>query len=140
MAKATTFKFGQFLILIGNGASPEVFSEPCGANSRGFNRTNNMTETETPDCADPDAAAWLERDVKSKTAELPIAGVVASESLDTYDAWYEDGVSKHVRVEMGTRVWAGYAKLANLNIQGERGGRVNFTASLVSDGPFERVP
>jgi predicted secreted protein len=138
--KATTFRYGQFLILLGDGAVPEVFTDPCGVNSRGFNRTTNMNETETPDCDDPDAVAWLERDARSKSAELPIAGVVADESFDTYDAWFESGASKNVRVEMGARVWEGAAKIANLNVQGERGQRINFTASLVSDGPFLRVP
>lgn len=140
MAKATTFRYSQFLILIGDGGSPEVFGDPCGANSRGFNRSFEMNDTNVPDCDDPDALAWLERDVVSASAELPIAGVAADESFDTYDEWAESGESRNVRVELGARVWQGYAKISSINVTGERGQRVNFEATLVSDGPFLRVP
>lgn len=138
MAKAQTFKYSQFLILIGDGNSPEVFGDPCGATSKGFNRTANMNDTNVPDCDDPDLPSWLERDVVSNQAELTFAGVVADQSFDVYDAWMESGESKNIRVELGNRVWEGMAKLATLNVTGERGTRVNFTASLASDGPFAR--
>lgn len=139
MTKATTYKYSQFLVLLGDGASPQTYGDPCGVNSRGFNRSFEMNDTNVPDCDDPDALAWLERDVVSASAELPMAGVVASESFDTWDEWAESGESKDVRVELGSRVWEGRAKLQNLNVTGERGQRVNFEATIVSDGPFLRT-
>jgi hypothetical protein len=140
MAKATTYRYGQFLILLGDGASPEVFTDPCGANSKGFNRTANMNDTNVPDCADPDLPSWLERDVVSNSAEFPFAGVVAAESFEAWDDWFQSGDSKNIRIELGTKIWNGRAKLANFNIQGERGQRISFTSSLVSDGAFVRAP
>lgn len=139
MAKATTYRYGEFLILVGDGGSPENFLAPCGATSQGFNRTANMNDTNVPDCADPDLPSWLERDVVSNSAEFPFSGVVAAESINMWDNWYESGDSKNTRIELGANVWQGAAKLANFNITGERGGRVSFTASVVSDGPFVSV-
>jgi hypothetical protein len=51
--------------------SPEVFASPCGLNSRSFNRTAATNETNVPDCDDPDAASWLERDVVSLSGRSP---------------------------------------------------------------------
>ena len=139
MAKATTYKFSQFLILIGDGASPQVYGDPCGLTSRGFNRTAEMNDTNTPDCDDPDAPSWLERDVVSLSGEMTGSGVVAQESIDTWDDWFETGESRDVRIELGSRVWEGKAKLSQFNITAERGQRVNVEVTIVSDGPILRT-
>lgn len=139
MAKATTLKFSQFLILIGDGGSPQGFGDPCGLTSRGFNRTAEMNDTNTPDCDDPDAPSWLERDVVSLAGEMTGSGVVAEESIDTWDEWFESGESRDVRIELNTRVWEGRAKLSQFNITGERGQRVNVEVTIVSDGPIIRT-
>lgn len=140
MAEPTTQTFGQFLVLIGNGADPEVFADPCGVMSRGFNRTSNMNETAVPDCDDPDLAAWIQRSVVSQSAELPVSGVVATESYPTLDAWWRSGATKNVKVELAGLVWTGGAKLQNLNTTGEHGDKVKFTGTIVSDGAFDLVP
>ena len=54
MAKANTARFSEFLIEMGDDASPQAFSAPCGALSRGFKRTAAMAETNVPDCDDPE--------------------------------------------------------------------------------------
>lgn len=137
---ANTLKFSQFLIKVGNGATPtEIFASPCGANSRGFNRGAATNDTNVPDCDDPDAASWLERDIVSLSSELSFAGVVADEDFDTWDTWFESGASKNVQVTLGLRTWQGPCKLTALNLTGERGQRVTFTATLQSDGRFARV-
>lgn len=134
MTQATTLKFSQFLIKLGNGASPEVFEAPCGLNSRGFSRTAATNDTNVPDCTDPDAASWLERDVVSLSGQMTGSGVVADEDFDVWNTWFESGVSKTVQVTLGTRTWQGKAILSKLDITGSRGQRVTFSASLDSDG------
>lgn len=134
MAQATTIKFSDFLILIGDGASPEQFADPCGLTSKGFQRTANMNDTNIPDCDDPDAPTWLGRDVVSYQATLSGSGVVATESLANWEAWWDSGASKNCRVELGDQAWAGSFRLAEFNITGERGARVNMDVSIVSDG------
>lgn len=140
MAQATTLRFSQFLIKLGDGGSPQVFEAPCGLNSRGFNRTAATNETNVPDCDDPDAPSWLERDVVSLSGEMTGAGVVADEDFDVWDTWFESGLSKTIQVTLGTRTWQGPAKLSALNVTGERGQRATFTATIVSDGEIARIP
>lgn len=41
------------LIQIGDGASPEVFSNLCGLQTRSFNMSANDVDTTIPDCANP---------------------------------------------------------------------------------------
>ena len=65
MTQATTYPFSKFLVKIGDGAAPEVFTDPCGLTSKGFTRTANLNDTNIPDCDDPDAPSWLGRDVVS---------------------------------------------------------------------------
>lgn len=139
MAQATTYKFSEFLVLIGDGGSPEQFADPCGLTSRGFQRTANMNDTNIPDCASPDAPTWLGRDVISYQASLSGAGVVASESIDTWEEWWTAGESKRCRIELGDLAWEGSFRLSEFNITGERGQRVNLSVTLVSDGIVEPV-
>lgn len=139
MTKATTRKFSEFLVELGDGADPEQFSDPCGLTSRGFERTANMNETNVPDCTNPDDPSWLERDVVSYSASLSGQGVVAAESIDTWEDWWTAGTSKNVRVELGDKAWLGSFKLSQFNITGERGQRVNMSVTMVSDGPITAV-
>jgi predicted secreted protein len=134
MTQASTLKFSQFLIQLGNGADPEVFASPCGLNSRGFSRTAATNDTNVPDCDDPDAASWLERDTVSLSASLSGAGVVADEDFDVWNDWFETGGSQNIKITLGTRVWIGSYKCTKLNITGNRGSRVTFDVSLDSDG------
>lgn len=134
MTQASTLKFSQFLVLLGNGASPEVFASPCGLNSRSFNRTAATNDTNVPDCDNPDAPSWLERDTVSLSASISGAGVVANEDFDTWNSWMEDQTTKNVKITLGARVWIGPYKLTKLNMTGARGSRVTFDASLDSDG------
>ena len=134
MTQATTLKFSAFLIQIGNGATPEVFASPCGLNSRGFARTAATNDTNVPDCDDPDAASWLERDVVSLSGSLSGAGVVADEDFDTWESWFNGAVSRNIKVTLGTRVWIGPAILTKLDITGSRGKRIEFSATIDTDG------
>jgi hypothetical protein len=134
MTQATTLRFSQFLIQIGNGASPETFASPCGLNSRGFSRSAATNDTNVGDCDDPDAPTWLDRDVVSLSGALSGAGVVADEDFDTWNAWFESGTSKNVKIKLGTRVWVGAAILSKLDVTGSRGKRTEFSASIDTDG------
>ncbi len=134
MAQASTLTFSRFKIELGNGVTPEVFAAPCGLNSRGFNRTAATNDTNVPDCDNPDAPSWLERDVTSLSGSLSGAGVVADEDFDTWNDWFESGESKNVKITLGARVWIGPMKCTQLNVQGNRGSRVTFEVSMESDG------
>jgi len=132
MAQASTLSFAQFKVELGDGANPETFSAPCGLNSRGFTRTAATNETNVPDCDDPDAFSWLDRDTTSMSASLTGSGVVADEDFDRWEAWL--GKSRNVRITLGARIWIGAFILTKLDVTGNRGTRTLFTASLESDG------
>jgi len=138
MTQASTLKFSQFLIKLGDGAAPETFAAPCGLNSRGFSRTAATSDTNVPDCDDPDAPSYLDRDVVSLSASLSGSGVVADEDFDTWDTWHMSGASKNIKVTLGTRTWTMAAKLTKLNVTGQRGKRVEFDAAIDSDGVVTR--
>ncbi|WP_257164686.1 phage tail protein [Bradyrhizobium sp. SRS-191] len=134
MTKASTLSFSKFLLQLGDGATPETFASPCGLNSRSLNRTFAANETNVPDCDDPDALSWLDRDIVSGSASLSGAGVVADEDYDTWELWATSGVTKNVKVTLGNRVSIGPYKCTKLNITGQRGQRVTFDVTLDSDG------
>jgi hypothetical protein len=137
MAQATTYPFSQFLVKIGDGASPEVFTDPCGLTSKGLTRTANLNDTNIPDCDDPDAPSWLGRDVVSYQGAIAGSGVVAEESFDTWEDWWNAGETRNVRIELGNPVayaWIMPAKLQEFAITAERGNKVQMAVNIVSDG------
>jgi predicted secreted protein len=138
MTQATTLKFSGFVVSIGDGATPETFAAPCGLNTRSFNRTAATNDTNVPDCDDPDAPSWLERDVVSLSASIAGAGVVADEDYDVWDAWFLAATTKNVKITLGTRTWIGPYKITKLNNAANRGTRVTFDVTLDSDGETVR--
>ena len=137
MAQATTYPFSKFMVKVGDGASPEVFTDPCGLTTKGFTRTANLNDTNVPDCDDPDAPAWLGRDVVSYQGAIAGSGVVAKESFETWEDWWNAGETRNVRIELGTPVefaWIMPAKLQEFAITADRGNKVQMTVAIVSDG------
>ncbi|EJN11855.1 Phage major tail protein 2 [Bradyrhizobium sp. YR681] len=138
MAQAQTLKYSTFLIQLGSG-SPTVYASPCGLNSKGFSRTAATNDTNVPDCDDPDAPSWLERDVVSLSGQMTGAGVVADEDFDVWNDWFESGASLPVQIKLGTRTWQGNAILSKLDVTASRGQRVNFSATIDSDGEILKL-
>jgi hypothetical protein len=139
MAKATTTPFGQFLIKIGNGASPEVFAAPCGLTTKGFNQTANMQETSVPDCDDPDAPAYVERAVDTISSEITGSGVMATEAFPTWQAWFDSAASKNCRVYPNGSsggYYEGLFALSAFNLTVQRGQKVNVDVTMTSDGEY----
>jgi hypothetical protein len=135
MAQATTYPFSKLLIKVGDGATPEVFTDPCGLTTKGFTRTANMNDTNIPDCDDPDAPSWLGRDVVSYAAQIAGNGVLAEESREVWEDWWNAGETRNVRIELGTvAAWIMPAKMQEFAITGERGNKVQMNVNLVSDG------
>lgn len=93
---------GTMLILLGDGADPEVFAFPCGANARSVTYTNNTGEAVVLDCDNPNGEqAVIKRWVESQDTQLSISGKLAQEAFDMWRRWADaednDGV-KNIRV------------------------------------------
>lgn len=139
MTKPTTHTFGDFLVKLGDGASPEVFSAPCGLTSKGFNQSANAQETTVPDCTDPDAPAYIERAIDTLSSEISGSGVMAEEAFDTWQDWFSSGASKNCRVYpagAGGGYYSGRFILTSFNQQVQRGQKVNVDVTMASDGEY----
>lgn len=137
MAKPTTTSGTNLLILVGNQATPEVFAEPCGLNTKGFNGQADTGESVVPDCEDPDAPAWKERTTTALSRDVSGSGVLAKESLATWNTWFESGLARNVKIQIagvGWITWAGSYLLTGFNITGERGTKLQVEVTLTSDG------
>lgn len=145
MAQAQTVRFSGLRVLLGDGASPEVFSAPCGLIERSFNRSKEMGESNVPDCADEEGASFIERDITSKSASVNGSGMLDISALDTWEEFWNSDSSRNVRVEIWRNEvkkghWAGAFHLESFEVGATKGERANVTVSLQSDGAFLWVP
>lgn len=146
MVKPTTIKSGKLRVKLGDGASPEVFTAPCGFTSKSFVRSKTLNEVNVPDCDDPDAPANVERDVASLSWTITGQGVLAAEAIETWDSFYESTESRNVMIEeefpapIGIVTYTGLAHLESLEHGAELGQRVTINVTLQSDGDLIRNP
>lgn len=144
MAKPTTVRFGKFLVMLGDGDTPEVFAAPCGFTSKSLSLSKNLTDINLPDCTDPDAPSWVGRDVESLTASVSGEGVMAKESIATWlDAYHDvESVSVKITLEFSateTVTYTGKMHISSLEIGAQQGGRVTINVSMESDGELVKA-
>jgi len=143
MAVATTIKGGKVRVLLGDGASPEVFAAPCGFTSRSITLSKALNDFQLPDCDDPDKVDWLGRDAASLSMTVGGEGVLASESVETWlDAWESvDSVSVKIEWEFPTKTitWTGAMHVESFEVGAENAQRATANVSMQSDGEMTRV-
>lgn len=144
MAQATTIKGGSKVrVLIGDDASPIVYSSPCGFTSKSITFTKGLEEVQVPDCDDPDAVSWLGRDAVSLSISVSGEGVAAAESFATWmDAW-ESVESVPVKIEYEfpatTYTYTGRMHVETVEQTAANGRRVTMNVSMQSDGEMVRA-
>lgn len=117
--------FDQVKILVGDGESPEVFTQLCLVNlSRSMSFTNNMQDDEIPDCTDVTKPAGIRREVRSTDFEISGEGKLHLTNLATMLNWWKDGDAKNVRAEVGAAGTGGQRisgafRLASFEITGQ---------------------
>lgn len=131
----------KFIITLGNGADPEVFAFPCGANARSVKFTNNTGEEVLLDCTDPvGAPAAISRWVESQDGSMNISGRVSTEAFATWRGWADDASIKNVRAELqesaanGGGHWEMPAILQSFEMGAEGSSTATFTAEIVAAG------
>lgn len=144
MAKPVTVRFGKFFVRLSDGATPAVFAAPCGFTSKSFTRNKTLGEVNVPDCDDPDAAAWVERDVQSMTASISGDGVLAKAAVPLWEDALASVESIECEVELeypdgDTDTYTGFFHLESFEITGALGERVNVSVSMQSDGEITHV-
>lgn len=143
MAQATTIKGGKIKVLLGDDATPVVYTSPCGFTQRSITLNKGLEEINVPDCDDPDKVDWVGRDATSLSMSISGEGVLASESVDTWLDAFESIESVPVKVEWEfpakTIVWTGFMHIESMEVGANNGQRATNNVSLQSDGEMVRV-
>lgn len=143
MAKPTTTRGGKIRVMLGDDASPQVFSAPCGLSQRSITLSKGLNEVQIPDCDNPDEVTWTGRDASSLSIAISGEGVLAAESIVTWVEAWEDVESVDVRVEVEfpvtTYIWTGKMHVETLEIGANNGERATISVSMQSDGEMVRT-
>lgn len=140
MAQAKTIRFAGQLLMLGDGAEPEVFAAPCGFTSLNLTVNIETNSTNVPDCLDPDLPAWLESDEVSKQMAVGGSGVIDRDAIQVWRAWLMDGGEKNVRwMTAGTAAeggghWEAPGILSTYEETGERGQRWQLNVGITLNG------
>lgn len=137
MAQPTVIPGTKLFILLGNGATPEVFASPCGLTSQGVDFTASTNTTIIPDCVDPEAAAWEAKDINALSAQVTGTGVMAVESFSTWNDWFQSADIRALQIKLDAPAlghWLGDFVLSSLKYGGTRGEKVTIDVTLVNSG------
>lgn len=143
MAQPKTIRFGMFAVMLGTFVASPVYSAPCGFNSKSLTLSKELNDISIPDCDNPDAPAWIGRDVSSMSASVTGEGVVAESALPIWLEAYKKSEPVPVKIVMTgsaqTYTFTGKMHVASLAFEAELGGRVNITVDLQSDGELSQT-
>lgn len=127
------------LVKIGDGASPEVFANVCGIQTRSFNLSATEVDTTIPDCENPGNAVV-------RTAEPGIVNRTFSGSGKFVSGATSDILMDHVNaatvfnaqvVVPGLGEYEGSWMISEFEFSGEMEGNMDFNATFVAAGPLE---
>lgn len=131
----------KLLIKVGDGASPEEFATPCSINAeRGITFTAGSNDQDIPDCANPDAIAWVVREKSNLSASITGSGVLDTSDVETFFDWLKSEDPKNVKVIVdvpstdGGVIFTGAFHLTEFSITGNRGEKMQASISLSSSG------
>lgn len=147
MAKPTTASWSKFLVLVGDGASPEVFTAPCALTAKGIDIRADTSDSNVPDCDSPDLPSWVERTIRSMSGTVSGSGRLALGTASAmWRAWMLSGQAKNVRIKIDTVLaddggyFAGSFLLTGFRLSGnETDGKIGVDVTLVSDGELTWV-
>jgi TP901-1 family phage major tail protein len=125
------------LVKIGDGASPEVFSNLCGLNSKALTINNSSIDVTTPDCSTPGGALWTETLNGLKNVTVTGDGFFedsASETRMNTVAMAADNSCNFTVTVPAFGTYAGAFRIASLEFGGETEGGVTYSLSLESTG------
>jgi hypothetical protein len=146
MAKPTTFKGSLIAIYLEDPGSAGTYLKPCGLNSTSVKFTKNAQEVNVPDCDDPEAPQWVERDVESLDFSASGEGILAAEAVEAWFDYYNQTDSVNARIYVGSPsdvangwYWQGKIHVMDFTVEGQTGTRATVSIELASDGEMEFV-
>jgi predicted secreted protein len=140
--KPTTLPAGKYLVRVYDPDN-EVWSDPCGFTSKGLQRSKSVQETVVPYCDDIDAVAETERIADAKSTQFTGSGILAMESRDLWERFYDAQDSWLVRIQMAVpkQKAGGYHEgefvLTQMDIGAERGKPANLEITLLNNGAVD---
>lgn len=148
MAKPITLAFSKFKIWVEDPDHPGQFVAPCGFTQKALNLQAETSDTNVPDCDDPEAPAWKERAISALSGQVTGSGVMAMGVYAFYRRWFLGAKSRRIRVEFddvranGGGYYEGYAILSNLGhsvqLQSD-GNKTQQQMTLDNDGEWAWV-
>jgi len=125
------------LVKISDGASPEVFANLCGLNSKTLTINNSSIDVTTPDCTTPEGALWAESLNGLKSVSVSGDGFFedsTTEARMNTVAMLADAKTNFQIVVPAFGTYAGAFRVASLEFGGETEGGVTYSLSLESTG------
>jgi len=136
-------KGGQVFVYLGDNSNPIVYTAPCGFTSRSLSFSRSLNETLLPDCDNPNAPGWFERDVTSLSMSISGEGVLASSNIDVWMSTFKTALPVKVKVELlfpnKKHTYTGEMQLESIEVSGSRGETVSLNVSMQSSGEITHV-
>ncbi len=147
MAKPSTANATKLQIMMGNGATPEVFLTYCALTTKSIRFTTQTNEVYVPDCDNPDDPAWREITKAGRAVTVTGQGVMDMiNAFGRYRAAYDNELSSNYRIlinlsaALGGGYWVGAFMLTEFEVGASDGEKINANITLESDGPVVWVP
>jgi hypothetical protein len=146
MANVKSARGVKLVLKVGDGADPEVFTAKCSINAaRGITFSSTTNEFPDIDCADPDAVSWVLTEKTNLSAKVNGAGLSNTPDVSDFFDWLTspDSVNCQVVLDVpsadGGVIFEGAFHLTEFALTGDRGGKVENTIALASDGAITSV-
>lgn len=144
MAKPTTYKGSLVAIYLADPLDvtpPFTFLKPCGLSNHTVTFTKNAQEVNVPDCDDPEAPQWIERDVESLDFSATGEGILAAEAVEAWWDYFNSTDSVLARIYIGAPdnitngyFWEGQVHVNSFEVTGQTGQRAQCSIGIVSSG------
>jgi hypothetical protein len=146
MAKPTTYKGSVVAVYLEDADYPGTFVKPCGLINHTVTFTKNAQEVNVPDCDDPEAPSWIERDVESLDFSASGEGSLAAEAVELWWEYFRSTDPINARIYIGAPdnitngyYWEGLVHMNNFEVTGQTGQRAQVSMGLVSSGEMTFV-
>lgn len=111
MANFTPIDGRSHYILVGDGASPEVFSSPCGLNGGSFSPNLESRKTKLYDCDNHLGANETHTTVFGSDYTVSDSGLLSLEADATWREWYSSKTPRNIRYKRVNGYYEGPAVL-----------------------------
>jgi predicted secreted protein len=147
LAFTDKLKGTRFILAIGDGATPEVFTPMCGISEKGLQQTRQTSDTVDWDCADPDATPITVRDINQADWSASGSGLLHRPALATVQAAYDTTEPVNFRMifdeATGDEVIDGYYQgpgvITDFGINGSNGQYLQISLTISGAGQLSFV-